>query len=223
MKYSFNADRKDVVLAGEADINASHKDLCAVADAIRYKSVPNALEILDGVIENGHPVYFRTNNKGMGSRHELGGRKGRYPEKCARIMRKVLIKAVSAAKNKGLGEDTLFVVHATANKTVIIRRSPSKGVMSFGRGMYGYGSPRRSNIEFAKVEIGLSEDASMLSESAAKRVEKEKTRLAALAAKKESGKNPAAAKAKKQQIPAAQKGKAQNPPTEAKAQAPQNK
>ena len=198
MRYSFNAERKEVILAGEKDINASYKDLCAVADSIRYKSVTSAMDVLDGVISRGRPIYFRTNNKGMGSRHELGGRKGRYPKKCAKIMKKVLIKAVSTAKNKGISEDTLFVIHVAANKTNIISRSPSKGVSSFGRGMYGYGSPRRSNIEFAKVEIGVSPNAEMLSKNASQKVEQER-RLATKLRDAERKKQQAKQAAKKPQ------------------------
>jgi ribosomal protein L22 len=186
LRYSFNAERKDVILVGEKDINASRKDLCAVVDAIRYKSVKTAMDTLDDVITGGMPIYFRTNNKGMGSRHELGGRKGRYPKKCAAIVKKVLTKAVSTAKNRGISEDTLFVVHAAANKTMIINRSPSKGVSSFGRGMYGYGSPRRSNIEFAKVEIGVSANADMLSKNASQKVERERRALLQAAAKEKA-------------------------------------
>jgi hypothetical protein len=51
----------------------------------------------------------------------------------------------------------MYVVHAAANKTQIIPRSPSKGVRAVRTGGYGYQSLRRSNIELAKIEIGLAQ------------------------------------------------------------------
>ena len=170
MNYSFNSDRKGVIFGGEENINASFKDLCAVADAIRYKTVSQASGILNGVVNDGKAIAYRRHNKGMGSRHELGGKKGRYPSKCAKIVQKVLNNAIANAKREGLETENMFVVHSSANKMAIATRNPPKGVLSFGRGMYGYGSIRRSDLEFSKVEIGISENISMLGKRAAKRM-----------------------------------------------------
>ena len=73
----------------------------------------------------------------MGSRHELGGRKGAYPIKAAMEISKILMNAVANSRSKGLDESSLYIVHASANKTRIERRTPSKGSQSWGRGMYG--------------------------------------------------------------------------------------
>lgn len=153
MKYSYNLDRKEIVFAHTKDINASFKDLCAVCDSIRYKPVPSAIRLLDSVINEGRAVEFRRHNKYMGSRHELGGKKGRYPIKCARILRKVVVNAYANAKNKGQDPESMYVVHASANKTQEIPRMPSKGVRAVGGSRP---SVRRSNIEFAKIEIGIA-------------------------------------------------------------------
>lgn len=155
MEYSYNLNRKEIVFASTKDINASFKDLCAVCDAVRYQPVTSAIGILDGVINEGRAIEYRRHNKYMGSRHELGGKKGRFPKKCAAIVRKVIVNAYANARNKGQDPEIMYVVHATANKTIEIPRAPPKGVRSV-RGNYGYGSSRRSNIEFAKVEIGLA-------------------------------------------------------------------
>jgi large subunit ribosomal protein L22 len=154
LKYSYNLERKELVFAHAKDINASYKDLCVVCDAVRYHSIPQALKILDSVINDGRPIEFRRHNRYMGSRHELGGKKGRYPIKCAALVRKVVVNAAANAKNKGQDPEMLYVVHATANKTQIIPRSPSKGIRSISGG-YGYGAARRSNLELAKIEIAV--------------------------------------------------------------------
>ncbi len=160
MRYSYNLDKSDVVFAGAKELNASFKDLAAVCDAIRYKKASTAMSILDSIISEGKPIEYRKFNKGMGSRHELNGRKGRYPIKAASIVRKVLINAYANASNKGYMPEDMYVVHASANKGVINRRYPSKGVRTVMRGGYGYATLRRSDLEFAKVEIGLSNDYS---------------------------------------------------------------
>ncbi len=161
--YSFNQGRLGVVLSRLEDINASYKDLCAVCDAIRYKSAGDAMRILDSVGAAETPVAYRRHNRYMGSRHELGGVKGRWPSKCARIVQKVLRNAMAAAKAKGVDVDSAYVVHAAANKTIVARRTPPKGILVFGAGRYGRGSTRFSDLEFAKVELGISADYDKLS------------------------------------------------------------
>ena len=161
MKYSYNLESKEVVFAHAKDINASFKDLCAVCDSIRYRPVPSALGVLDGVIKEGRAIEFRRHNKYMGSRHELGGKKGRFPIKCSALVKKVLVNAYANAKNKGQDPEMMYVVHASANKTQEIPRRPPKGVRAVGGSRP---SIRTSNIEFAKIEIGIaSKDYSELS------------------------------------------------------------
>ena len=154
MKYSFNRDKKDLVFAYRKDINASSKDLSIVCTAIRYKNVQNAIKILEQVENGSQPMLYNRFNKGMGSRHELQGKKGRWPKKCSKIIRNLLLSAISNAENKGYDPDAMVVVHAAANKTNIVRRLPSKGILYISAG-YGYSKQRRSDLELAKVEIGL--------------------------------------------------------------------
>lgn len=166
MKYSFNRDREGVVFASMSDINASFKDLSAVGTAIRYRRVPVSLQVLDEIIASKRAVEYRRYNAHMGSRHELGGKKGRFPKKCAALVKKVLVNAAANASAKGLDPEGMFVIHFAANKTNILRRGPSKGNISWGRGMYGPGSYRRSDLEMAKIEIGIANDANQLGEKA---------------------------------------------------------
>jgi ribosomal protein uL22 len=157
LKYSYNQEKSGIIFAGASDINASFKDLGAVCDSVRYLSVPTALKVLEGVINEGRPIEFRRHNKYMGSRHELGGKKGRYPIKCATLVKNVLVNAAANAVNKGEDPEYMYVVHAAANKGQIVPRMPSKGVRAVRSGGYGYTKLRTSNIEFAKIEIGISD------------------------------------------------------------------
>ena len=156
MNYSYNgSDKEKVVFAGQKDINASFKDLTEVCTSIRYMKAEKAIDMLDSIIYLNMPIEFKRFNAHMGARHEIGGKKGRYPKKCAEIVKKTLINAISNAKMKGNDIEDMVVIHAAANKTQILMRTPSKGVLFFSDS-YGYGTLRRSDIEFAKVEIGLA-------------------------------------------------------------------
>ncbi len=155
MKYSFNQEREGIVFAQRYDMNVSFKDLVAVCDAVRYLKVNRALDVIDGVISMEMPILYKRFSKGMGARHELGGRKGAYPIKAAKEVRLAIINAIGNAKNRGLGGEDMIIVHSTANKTRIERRYPSKGSISWGRGMYGRGAINHSDIEYAKLEIGI--------------------------------------------------------------------
>ncbi len=155
MHYSYNQDKTGVVFANAKDLNASYKDLGAVCDSIRYKSIDAALAALDRVIVDNKPILYRKHNINMGSRHELGGRKGRTPIKCAILVRKVLVNAAANAANKQMNPDAMYVVHAAANKTIIARRFPSKGSLYVTGGPSGQVPARHSDIEFSRIEIGV--------------------------------------------------------------------
>ncbi|MDE1827627.1 MAG: hypothetical protein KGH65_00490 [Candidatus Micrarchaeota archaeon] len=155
MGYSFNIGG-EFIKAQKTGINASYKDLSIVCNAIRYTRAANALHIIDKLISMEMPIAFTKYNKYMGARHELHGRKGAYPIKAAKEIRVVIQNALANADNKGMVDaDTMFIVHAAANKTQTIRRQPSKGSLAQGRGMYGRSAINHSDIELAKVEIIL--------------------------------------------------------------------
>ncbi len=156
MKYSFNLDKSKFVFASKANVNASYKKLGAVCDHIRYMPAGQALYELAAVADMMKPIRFRRHNAHMGARHELGGQKGRYPQKAAREVLKVVQNAIVNAGNKGLDGESMYIVHAMANKGQIMRRGPSRGSSGWGRGQYGRGSSVHSDLEFAKIEIGLA-------------------------------------------------------------------
>jgi large subunit ribosomal protein L22 len=160
MNYSFNLKGDDFVRAQSYDVNASYKDLGAVCDAIRHLRANDAVAALERFAAKERPVPYRRHNKHMGSRHELGGQKGGYPEKAASEVLKTLVNAIANAGNKGKDVEDMFVVSASANKTRIERRYPSKGSIAWGRGMYGMSATNHSDIEYARIEIVLAEQDS---------------------------------------------------------------
>lgn len=160
MQYSFNIKGEDFVRAQSFDVNVSYKKLGAVCDAVRYLKAEKAIDVLDLVISKERAIPFRRHNKHMGSRSELGGAKGGYPTKAAAEVRKTIVNAIANAGNKGKSGSDMVIVCASANKTRIERRYPSKGSLAWGRGMYGMSAINHSDIEYAKIEIVLADDFS---------------------------------------------------------------
>ncbi|MEM3781379.1 MAG: uL22 family ribosomal protein [Candidatus Micrarchaeaceae archaeon] len=154
-RYTFKTS-DNMAYAQAYDVNASYKDLCAVCDAIRYSRTGDAFALLDAIIAKAMPIRFKRFNKHMGARHELGGAKGAYPIKAAKEVKNVLANAVANAQLKAIDSESAIVAYATANKTHIERRSPSKGSLSWGRGMYGFSARVHSDIEYAKIEIAIA-------------------------------------------------------------------
>lgn len=155
MNYSMNI-KGEFAMARRGSINASYKDLAMVCNAIRYMRVSRAMPTLDQIISMRMPVFYPKYNKRLGARHELHGRKGKYPMKAAKEVKLAIQNAIASAYNKGmLDPEELFIVHASANKTMTMKRHPSKGALFWGRGMYGRGTIVSSDLELAKVEIAL--------------------------------------------------------------------
>lgn len=148
---------EDCAYARVEGVNASYRDLGAVCASIMNLDSEIAANYLALVQEGLVPVYFGKHNKKMGHRRELGGKKGRYPQKAAGIVLKLLKSAVANASVKGI--TGTFVISAMANKKDVYPRMSSKGRLV------------RSNLETARVEIVLG-STSLSSEKTTKETTK---------------------------------------------------
>lgn len=154
------------------DVEASFKDLGQVCANIQGMTAGKADELLAKVERGTFPIWFKKHNKKMGHRGEIGGKKGRYPRKCAKIARGVLENAVANAEGRGLlGE--LVVASACANKQATYPRSAPRGRW------------RKANYSTTRIEIVLREVAEAKPEIR----EKKKRELAAHAEKKRAVKD----------------------------------
>jgi large subunit ribosomal protein L22 len=125
------------------DVNASYKDLSEVCGVLRKKKVDWALGFLEQASKGEVPVFYRRHNTKLGHRRELGGRKGRYPQKAAGFVLKALKSAIANGKVIGLGDP--FVIDAiSANKKQIFPRMAPKGRTA------------RSYLVTSRVEIVLT-------------------------------------------------------------------
>ena len=163
--YSFDFskfDERSIAKARLEGANISFKDASAVCDNIRGKSIKEALLLLERVIKRETPILYRTHNKKMGHRKELGGKKGRWPIKESKTIRKLLLSLLSNALNKGLNEDSLIIIHASANK----KRTFPK-LQPSGRRI-------RHDYELARVEV-VAFDSSFKPEKAEKPKQEKQT------------------------------------------------
>ncbi|MEW5997055.1 MAG: 50S ribosomal protein L22 [Candidatus Micrarchaeota archaeon] len=149
--------------------DVSVKDLVEVCGSIRRRPAGQALRFLEEAAEGRRPVLFRSSNKRLGHRRELGGKKGRYPRKPARILLGALRSALANAQQKGLSEE-LVVAHVCANKKLSYMRYSPKGRRNV------------SKLVTARVEIVLKE------KEGAKRPKKEAAKAPAKGEKPEAPK-----------------------------------
>ncbi len=140
--YSVVSVDENCAMAKAENINASFKDLAEVCGRIRGKKADWAIEFLGRVADGKAAVLYKSHNKRMGHRRELGGKKGRYPQKAAKAVLKVLNSAIANGGVKGLG-DEYDILHAIANKRYSYGRAAPKGRWA------------RSDYETSRIEIIL--------------------------------------------------------------------
>ncbi len=148
-------DNQKSAKAQTFDQNASYKDLTQVTRAIRGKQVEEAREILEECVALKTAIPYYKHCKGLGSRGEIGGKKGRYPKKEARLMLNLLNDAVANAKNQGMTEKNLYVAHAAGYKQNKFKRYRKYWA---GGSILGYGKQATwADYETARAEIVLGE------------------------------------------------------------------
>jgi len=126
------------------NINVSWKKANQVCAAIRGMFVEKAIKYLDDVIAKKQYVPFKKYNTGCG--HRPGGVIGKYPEKAAKAVKKVLLNAKNNAEQKGFDISRTKIVHATAYKGISAPAIRSKGP----RNPYRWASIER---EYTNIEI----------------------------------------------------------------------
>lgn len=140
--YSLQKIPENCAKARLEGVNASYKELAEVCGRIQNKKSEWAVAFLQQVSEGEIPVLFKRHNKNMGHRRELGGKKGRYPQKAAKFVLKTLQSAIANGRTLGLG-DIFTIMSASANKKEIYPRLAPKGRQA------------RSFLETARIEIVL--------------------------------------------------------------------
>ncbi|MBN2478182.1 50S ribosomal protein L22 [Candidatus Micrarchaeota archaeon] len=167
--YSFDLKNEENYAKARLEgVDASFKDLCEVCGRVRGLRTETAVSLLEKFSTGELPVLYKSHNKRLGHRREIGGKKGRYPEKSAKIVLKLLKSAIANAEVKGL-LGPFIIEHASANKKHTYPRLASKGRRA------------RSDYETSRVEIIIKE----LESKSKKQAEKPKETKKAEAKKEE--------------------------------------
>ncbi len=109
----------------------SFKHAVEICRELRGKKVEEAKRFLEEVVEMKRAVPFRRHKKKVA--HRRGLEKwyaGRYPQKAAKYILKVLRNLEANAEYKGLDLDSLVIVHAQAKKGRVLQRYMPR---AFGR------------------------------------------------------------------------------------------
>ena len=122
-KYAFqNYDTTKHVRASMREKKISHKHAREITVAIKGLNIENARDYLQSVIEHKRCIPFGRYNNQVGHRSDPGDMSGRYPEKAATEVLKLLDNLESNAEYKGMDLDRLKIINATMQKGVSIKR-----------------------------------------------------------------------------------------------------
>jgi large subunit ribosomal protein L22 len=109
----------------------SFKHAVEICRELKGKKIEDAKKYLEEVVEMKRAVPFRKHKKKVA--HKTGLQKwyaGRYPQKAAKFILKVLRNLEANAEYKGLEMDRLVIIHAQAKKGRVIKRYMPR---AFGR------------------------------------------------------------------------------------------
>ncbi len=124
IKYSYQPeDEGKVARAMGYEMPISFKHAVEICRELRGKNIEDAKKILEDVIALRKPIPFRRYKKKVAHKHGLNKwYAGRYPQKAARFILKVLKNLEANAEYKGLDLDKLIIVHAQAKMGRKIKR-----------------------------------------------------------------------------------------------------
>ena len=126
LKYSVEAGEKTVKAMGR-DMNVSFKNMVMVAQAIKGKMLPKAIEHLEKTIELERPIPFTRFKKGIGHRKGNQVKTGKFPQKAAKYALDVLKNLEANAEFKGYDPENIKIVHSQANHGVSRPRRRPRG------------------------------------------------------------------------------------------------
>ena len=118
----------------------STKHAIEIANFIRGRSVKQARQLLEGVVEERQAVPFNKYYRNMG--HKVGIAAGQYPVKAAQCFLDLLSSATSNAESKGLSAQDLYIAHLVSKQ----------GSRSWKAGRLGRRKNKSTHIEVILME-----------------------------------------------------------------------
>ena len=121
--YAFqNFDSTKHVRAAIREKTISHKHAREIAVAIKGLSLEKARDYLLSVVALKRSIPFRRYKNQVGHRSDPGTMSGRYPQKAATEILKLLDNLESNAEYKGIDLDRLKIINATLHKGRLLKR-----------------------------------------------------------------------------------------------------
>ncbi len=109
------------------DFNVSFKNMVMVAQVIKGRMLPKAIEHLEQTIELKRTIPFTRFNKGIGHRKGNQVKTGKFPKKAATYALDVLKNLQANAEFKGYDSENIQIIHSQANHGVSRARRRPKG------------------------------------------------------------------------------------------------
>ncbi len=136
VKYAYTPENLDkAVRAMGYEMPISFKHAMEICRELKGKKIDEAKKYLEEVIAMKRAVPFRRHKKKVAHRRGLEGwYAGRYPQKAARYILKVLKNLEANADYKGLDKDELIITHAQAKMGRKLKRYMPRA--------YGRATPR---------------------------------------------------------------------------------
>ena len=121
--YAFqNFDATKHVRAAIREKTISHKHAREIATAMKGLSLEKARDYLLDVTNFKRSIPFGRYKNQVGHKSDPGTMSGRYPQKAATEILKLLDNLESNAEYKGMDMDRLKIINATSQKGVIVER-----------------------------------------------------------------------------------------------------
>lgn len=117
--YTSKADPEKTARAIGKEMHISPKASYEICNAIRGKDVNDALDLLDEVIELKRPIKYKRFNKYVA--HKKGTGPGRYPQKAARAIKKVIETAQANAEYKELDPESMRIKVIAAHRGQVVQ------------------------------------------------------------------------------------------------------
>jgi len=146
--YSAEYNKEKTARSQGHELHVSPRHCVELCRELRGKSLEEAKAYLNEVAKLQTPVPFKRHSSGVGHRSGIRGwDAGRYPQKAAGEILKVLKSAEANAEYQGLDTDRMQVVHMLARR----------GRSLDGRMPRAMGRATAKNTETVTVEIVLQE------------------------------------------------------------------
>ena len=154
INYSVETDPEKHAKAMLRERPISLKHSKAIARAIKGKTVADAEEHLQQVIDGERSVPFKQHNTGVGHRSDIDGwDAGRYPEKASEEFLSLLENVSNNAEQQGFDADEMEIIHVAPHK---VGERQGRKPRAFGRASQ-WNTPE-VDVELVVAEPGETEE-----------------------------------------------------------------